>query len=289
MSRTASAEPLVSNSPAVIGRRRPRRVVGVVRRRPVGAFLVTLLVPTLAVYAVVLALDAPFVVAQVFELVALLLAPAAVTAATAGRSGIRQLYAGLVGWRLGWRGWLVVSAALPALAVLVAAGTGSLQHPDGDWLRAALSYPLFLVGGAVTANLWEETAWAGFLQTRLMDRHGLLVGSLLTAVPFTVIHLPLAFGSGLHSTTAHDALITWAFLVPIAPFMRYLIGVTLLDTGGSTLAVGVLHAGFNATMAAAFLRGGGWQAVPALVLLTVAVALVRIRRGQPARPSRPSA
>ena len=40
----------------------------------------------------------------------------------------------------------------------------------------ALTYLMFLVIGAVTANLWEETVWGGFVQGRLMARHGLLVG-----------------------------------------------------------------------------------------------------------------
>ena len=31
-----------------------------------------------------------------------------------------------------------------------------------------------------------------------------------------------------------------------APFFRYLIGMVLVDTGGSLLAAGLLHASFNA-------------------------------------------
>ena len=96
---------------------------------------------------------------------------------------------------------------------------------------------IFLALGAVTGNLWEETVWGGFVQTRLMARHGLLVGSLLTAVPFFLIHLPLAFENhGWAGTSWRDAAITWGVLLVAAPFMRYLIGMLLVDTGGSTLA-----------------------------------------------------
>jgi uncharacterized protein len=273
----AAAHPAVPE-PDVPEPAKAGRLAAAIRRRPVTAFLILLLAPTLAVYAVVIAIGAPFFIAQGFELIPLLLAPIAVTAATSGRAGVRHLYAGLTLWRIGITGWLVVLAALPAIGLAVAGLTGSLQHPGGGWSRAALSYPLFVVGGAITANLWEETAWAGFLQARLIDRHGLFVGSMLTAIPFTVIHLPLAFSNGLHATTARDALITWAFLVPMAPFMRYLAGAILLDSRRSTLAVGLLHATFNATLAASFFRGGGWQALPALVLLTLAVAVARARR-----------
>ena len=45
----------------------------------------------------------------------------------------------------------------------------------------------------ILVNLWEETAWAGVMQTRLERRHNIFVAAALTAVPFGFIHLPLAF------------------------------------------------------------------------------------------------
>ena len=51
-----------------------------------------------------------------------------------------------------------------------------------------LTYLLLLAVGALTGNLWEETVWGGFVQGRLMARHGLLTGSLLTALPVFLIH-----------------------------------------------------------------------------------------------------
>ena len=142
-----------------------------------------------------------------------------------------------------------------------------------------LLYLLFLIFGAVTANLWEETVWAGFVQGRLMARRGLLIGSLFTAVPFFVIHLPLAFETdGWAGTSWSDALVTWAFLLVSAPFFRYLIGTVLIDTGGSLLAAGLLHASFNASGALPILSGG-WQYVPAMIALTLAVAAYRRMRG----------
>jgi membrane protease YdiL (CAAX protease family) len=138
---------------------------------------------------------------------------------------------------------------------------------------------MFLVLGAVTANLWEETVWGGFVQGRLMARHGLLIGSLLTAVPVFLIHLPLAFESdGWQGTTWRNAFITWGVLLVAAPFQRYLIGTLLIDTGGSTLAAGLMHASINAAGAMAVVTAG-WQSVPALVLLTVGVGTYRAMRG----------
>ena len=124
--------------------------------------------------------------------------------------------------------------------------------------------------------------WGGFVQGRLMARHGLLVGSLLTAVPFFLIHLPLAFeNNGWQGTTWRDAFITWGVLLVAAPFQRYLIGTLLVDTGGSTLAAGLMHASINAAGAMVIVPGG-WQMVPALILLTLGVVGYRNLRGRSA-------
>lgn len=121
-------------------------------------------------------------------------------------------------------------------------------------------------------------------------RHfGLLIGSLLTAVPFLVIHLPLAFESeGWSGTSWKEALITWGFLLASAPFLRYLIGMVLIDTGRSLLAAGLLHASFNASGALPVLSGD-CQYVPAMIALTVAVAAhPRRRRISPVQGYAPS-
>jgi membrane protease YdiL (CAAX protease family) len=133
--------------------------------------------------------------------------------------------------------------------------------------------------GVLVGNVWEETAWAGFLQSRLMARYGLLVGSLLTAVPFFVIHIPLAYSAhGWRGTTWSEAALDWTLIALAAPFFRYLVGTQLIDTGGSVLAVGLLHAAFNASGQMAAIDG--WQQVPAMIVLTLAVVAYRRYRGR---------
>ena len=182
-------------------------------------------------------------------------------------------------WRVGTGRFAYVLLALPLLTLAVAAAGGSLRAPDGGWLREVGGYLfLTLVFGALLGNVWEETAWAGFAQSRLIARHGLLRGSLLTAIPFALIHLPLAFEEhGLRGTSGGDLALTWTLLIAIAPFARYLYGMTLVDTGGSVLAVGVLHASFNATGQLGAVHGW-WPSTVALVLLTVATAAWRHAR-----------
>ena len=84
--------------------------------------------------------------------------------------------------------------------------------------------------------------------------------------------------NGWHGTTWHDALVDWSLILLAAPFLRYLIGTLLIDTGGSTLAAGLMHASFNAAGAMVVITGG-WQHIPALIILTLAVAAYRTRRG----------
>jgi membrane protease YdiL (CAAX protease family) len=215
------------------------------------------------------------------ELIMLVGTATLVTAWTGGRAAVRGLFAGLLRWRIGIGRWALVLLAMPVLTIGVAAVTGTLQTPTKGLGQVASTYVLLLVLIALTGSLWEETAWSGFVQRRLINRRGLLVGSLLTAIPFGLIHLPLAFeGDGWAGTTWSEAFINWAVLLCALPFLRYLIGVLLVDTRGSVLAAAILHASFNASGALSSAIPGGWQQVPALVILTVLVVLHRRLRGR---------
>jgi uncharacterized protein len=216
--------------------------------------------------------------AKIAELVVLLGGATWISYRVGGASEVRRLYAGLTRWRLGWR-YPTLVLAMPLLTLSVALATRTLHSPAAGWGSVMLTYLLFLVLGAVTGNLWEETVWGGFVQGRLMAARGLLIGSLLTAVPFFLMHLPLAFEvNGWQGTTWHDALVDWGLILLAAPFLRYLIGTLLIDTGGSTLAAGLMHASFNAAGAMVVIPGG-WQSIPALIVLTLAVTAYRARRG----------
>jgi uncharacterized protein len=65
----------------------------------------------------------------------------------------------------------------------------------------------------------------------------------------------------------------------VAPFFRYLLGTQLVDSGGSILAIGLLHASFNASRQVSAVPGG-WQYVPAMIMLTIAVIAYRRWRGR---------
>ncbi|MET0417082.1 MAG: CPBP family intramembrane glutamic endopeptidase [Actinoplanes sp.] len=258
------------------------------KRHPILAFAILAIAPTWALQFFFLAQGWDLMPAKLAELVILLAAAVTVTAARDGRPGVRGLFATSFRWRFSVFWWAVGLFALPALTIGIAAAGGSLRSPADGWMRETATYFfLTVIFGMLLANLWEETAWAGFAQSRLMREHGLLRGSLLTAIPFALIHLPLAFEErGLTGTTGRDLAITWSVLILSAPVFRYLFGVAMLSTGGSVLVVALLHASFNASSQLTAVHGF-WPPLVALAVLTAVAAVgYHARWGAVARQAR---
>ena len=213
-----------------------------------------------------------------FTYIALLGSAVVVTWAGGGRAAVVQFFSRFLIWRLGVGRWALVVLALPALTMAVAAASGTADVTGHGWayVVGALLVQIF-VTGALEVNLAEEGAWSGLVQTRFAERSGLLVGALRTAPLFVAMHIPLQFTEGW---TWGDVAGGVVALAVIAPFFRYVIGETLEATGGSLLAAGILHASFNASGNLGF--PGGWQFLPALLLLSIGLAVARrIRRTRP--------
>lgn len=137
---------------------------------------------------------------------------------------------------------------LPAL-LLIPAGTVSLALLWRQQTAITGSVLLTLAIGNVASsllivNLWEEMAWAGFVQRRATRQWGYLGGSLFTASLFVALHLPLAF---YDAHGAFDVLDNLARMVVAGVGLRLLIGA--FDEWGqrSILALGLVHATFNAS------------------------------------------
>ena len=262
-------------TPTARGTRQARDEDGGARRRPLATFLLIAFPigwATLAGPAVLTALPGElFLVA--FLLFGLLVPTLLVTRWADGPGAVRLLLSRAVRWRFGIGRWAVILFGVPVLTLAIAAVSGSLRTPEQGWLADVGTYLLFtLIVGALLGNVWEETAWGGFVQTRQMARHGLLVGSLLTAPLFAAMHVPMQFyGDWTWSGVGVQLLILFA----MAPVYRYLLGMQLLDTGGSVLAIGVLHASWNAAGKLGAVEGT-WQVIAAVILLTALVALARM-------------
>jgi hypothetical protein len=94
---------------------------------------------------------------------------------------------------------------------------------------------------------------------------------LFTAPLFAAIHIPLQFEG---AWTWSEVTVGVAVLFGATPFYRYLLGMHLIDTGGSVLAASVQHASWNAVVDLDGVRGE-WQPIAAVILLTVVMAVGR--------------
>jgi CAAX protease family protein len=139
----------------------------------------------------------------------------------------------------------------------------------------------------VVINLWGETVWAGFFQTRLEARFNFVVAAVLTALPFAGVHVPLLLLD--EQVSALSMLMGIAGLLILGIVVRLLMAVMMRAALDSVLAVGILHQIFDASnnnggLVDSLLDGAdaGNMTQLAAAVLTVLVAawlLWRRRRG----------
>jgi uncharacterized protein len=281
---------------------------GWVARRPLTGFLVIALglswllfsIPVLAFHGVIPGANLPV---EVFALgsTLLILLPTAlwVTWITDGRAGVRGLFARVFRWRFGIGWWLVVLFGLPVIALLLGVMFGGSLHLAD--LGPVLIKQLGSIALAVVViNLWEETVWAGFFQTRLEARFNFVVAAVVTALPFAGVHVPLLLLD--NQVSALSVLRGIAGLLILGIVIRLLMGVMMRAALDSVLAVGVLHQIFDASnnngaLVDSVLDGAdaGNMTQLAAVILTVLIAAwllwrrpgIFAKRHVPLRESRP--
>jgi CAAX protease family protein len=201
--------------------------------------LAALFYTVLAFHGIIPAANLPV---EVFALAStlLILLPTAlwVTPITDGRTGVHALFGRVFRWRFGIGWWLVVLFGLPVIALLLGLiFGGSVQTAD---LGLVLIKQLGSIAVAVVViNLWEETVWAGFFQTRLEARFNFVVAAVLATLPFAGVLVPLLLLD--NQVLARSVLIGIAGLLILGIVVRLLMGVMMRAAADSVLAVGVLH------------------------------------------------
>ena len=212
---------------------------------------------------------APFLLAGVYLGLAV---PALVlTGMSGGATAVRTLLRQSVRMPSSWWWLLVAGFALPLTSLSLAAVVGG-----GRPVTAASIgfYVADLIIGAVVVNVAEELGWTGFFQSRAMLRWGATSGSLVTAVFFTLIHLPLAV-AGVQD--AAEAMRNVLLVGAAAVGLRLLIGRLYTWTGGSLLAVAVLHSSFNASESLVE-PAYDWVLIVTIVALALVVVVFAGRR-----------
>jgi membrane protease YdiL (CAAX protease family) len=269
-----------------------------VRAHPVGAFLVWFFtvgwaiafIPVVAKRA--LGVDLPF---QAFVIAStwlgLLLPAVVITRLVDGPAGVHELRRRVLKVRasVGWYALALLAVPLTSV-VLAVILLGTPSATPSTWISAVVSGLLLQTAiGFITTNLWEETAWMGFVQARLQARRGVMLAAVFVAVLFALQHLPLVVENG-------TGLVVLPVLAVMAIPFRALVAWPYNRTG-SLFLVGLLHAagdaagsGFGDALLPHLYENDGVGLLPmvAEVLLGLAViAATRARLGVQARPARP--
>jgi membrane protease YdiL (CAAX protease family) len=184
---------------------------------------------------------------------------AVVCAALAGRRSLRELTAGMVRWRIGWRWWLVtispILALLAALAEQAVVGAGvpswsafaGFSGVPAGWGVLGVAFALVLIGG-----FGEEAGWRGYLLPTLQRRFGPLAATGIVAAVWAGWHLPQFF------------LIQTYEDFPVAMLPVFLVGMAggavvltwLYNRTRSILACAVWHGLYNLAGASAAASAG---------------------------------
>lgn len=173
-----------------------------------------------------------------FVLVLLPVVGALAAALAAGRGEPRRLMRRIARWKVS--PWLYVAAigvgvVANLLIVVLAVATGTpLSDAFSDMSAAALVIPLVVLLPA----LFEEFGWRGF-GIPALGRQPLIVSSLIVAVPFTLIHLPLHMPGHLYAD-----LPMWPTILSTMS-MGVLTGWIFAAARGSSLLAGLMHAAAN--------------------------------------------
>jgi len=221
-------------------------------------------------------LNTEVIASLILVLLVLLPVPLVVAALEGGRPAVTALLRRVTRWRFGLGWWVLVLVALPLGTVLLSLALGdSLRSPSLAVLGNEL---LGMVVAVVLIQIIEETAWAGFVQTRLERRYNFYLAALLTAIPFAAIHLPLQViyqgFAPVGLTTTFGMLIAFGFV-----FRAYL-GLVMRGAANSVLAAAVAHSMFNRANnpdgIAADLLEGSHRTVAALMVNVVLVLVLGV-------------
>ena len=218
-----------------------------------------------------------------------------VTAAKDGKEGARDLLRRCLRWRVGVRWYLLAIFGLLAITLLGAIpflGVAPLESLARNW---PLLFTVFLPGVLVPfvlVNLWEETAWTGFMQHTIQEGRGPLLASAMVAPFFALIHMPGFFVAGFISDEKTPpsefpaVLLQVGLLAVFAVFIRVLIMWLYNGSGQSVLVVGLFHSAFNMTNGQKItpellgLPESLASLIPSLAIMVIAVLLLVFTRGR---------
>ena len=166
-----------------------------------------------------------------------------------GATGLRELLARLLRWRVGARWYLVALLSAPLLATVI---TLTLSRFSAEFLpgilvsndKAAVLMLGLVVG--LMAGFCEELGWTGFAIPRLRQRHGILATGLIVGVLWSAWHvLVVIWGIGDRAGTLPLALFVTLDGLAVLPAFRVLM-VLVYDRTESLLLGMLMHSSLTA-------------------------------------------
>jgi membrane protease YdiL (CAAX protease family) len=199
-----------------------------------------------------------------------------VTAATSGRAGVRDLLARVFRWRVGGGWYLLAILGLPVATLLVASvflGGAPLQTLVEKWPLFFTVFVPELLLAFVLIQIFEETAWTGFVQDTLQERHGPLLASIMVAPAFALFHL---MSNLLEAPQVLIALVQLAVQAIASIFLRVVIMWLYNGTGRSVLIVALFHSSFNSVSGSEFTMRFMREIIAAPVSILTSLAIVAV-------------
>jgi len=217
-----------------------------------------------------------------------------VTAATGGKAGVKDLLDRSLRWRVGSSWYFFALPGLLLATLLVASvlqGLAPLEALLEKWQRFFTVFLPSLLIPLLSIQLFEETAWTGFMQDTLQKRHGPLLASLMVAPAFALFHFPLSFLEAPQITLAlaQFALVLLAIQAAVGIFFRVAIMWLYNGSGRSVLIVAVFHSAFNSAGTGAdyttryieeLISGPAALLIPIAVVAVLAVVITVLTRGR---------
>jgi uncharacterized protein len=246
-------------------------------RRPVLAFLLMAYTIAWALQFVAFRFGLSFRLATAISVIFGLALPAfLVTAAVSGKAGILDLLGRVFRWRVGLRWYLIAILGLPVATLLVASaflGMAPLQALVENWPLFFTVFVPELLLAVLLIQIFEETAWTGFVQDTLQGRHGPLLASIMVAPAFALFHLMSNF---LEAGQIIMVLVQVDVQAVASIFLRVVIMWLYNSTGRSVLIVALFHGSFNTLSGSEYTMGFIRELIAAPVSILGALAIVAV-------------
>ena len=185
---------------------------------------------------------------------------------------LRELFARLLQWRVGWR-WYAVALLFPGAVVSMTLFLDSQVRglttpiPDPEFVLVFIG---LLIASSIIGGGLEEIGWRGFMLPRVQASFGALTASIVVGVIWMLWHAPLFVVPGAVQTD-----------FPVLPFVMQGIALAVVftwvynSTRGSVLLVVILHGAFNAWLSTVWLLREDMDPITIWVM-AVLVCLVAI-------------